>query len=294
MNKVVITPQIQFSNKLLQVDVPMSQYVEVICVGNELLIGKTFNTNAQWLTKRITTLGLNTRRVTVVSDDVNEISLAISEAIQRSPAFILTTGGLGPTFDDKTLEGLAKFLGTGIEVNEEALRMVKEKYLSYAQEGRMKATELTPHRVKMAKLPGGSKPLPNPIGTAPAVAAEHQNVTIIALPGVPSEMKSIFDESVAPLLKQAAHGVTFFETSIESSKVMESEMAPLIGKVMHSNPHVYIKSHPKGTERVPRIEFHLSTTAKDSNTARKLVSKALLELTELIQGKGGKIKALKS
>jgi len=272
----------------------MNQYVEIICVGNELLIGKTLNTNAQWLAKRVTTLGLNVRRVTVVSDDINEISLAISEAIQRSPAFILTTGGLGPTFDDKTLEGLAKALGTGIEVNEEALAIVKAKYLSYAQEGRMEAAELTPHRVKMAKLPDGSKPLPNPIGTAPAVAAEHQNVTIIALPGVPSEMKSIFDESVTPLLKQAAHGVTFFETSIESSKVMESEMAPLIDKVMYGNPHVYIKSHPKGTERVPRIEFHLSTTAKDSNTARKRVSNALLELTELIQGKGGKIKAVKS
>ena len=272
----------------------MNQPVEIICVGNELLIGKTLNTNAQWLTKRVTTLGLATRRVTVVGDDIDEIACAITEAIQRSPGFILTTGGLGPTFDDKTLEGLAKALGQRIEVNEEALRMVKEKYLSYAAEGRMEAAELTPHRVKMAKLPEGSNPLPNPIGTAPAVIAEHENVTVIALPGVPSEMKSIFDESVAPLLKQAAHGVTFFETSIESATVMESEMAPLIDRVMHSNPHVYIKSHPKGTERVPRIEFHLSTTAKDSSTARQRVTQALLELSQLIQGKGGKIKAVKS
>ena len=272
----------------------MDQSVEIICVGNELLIGKTLNTNAQWLTKRITTLGLTTRRVTVVGDNIDEISCAINEAIQRSPTFILTTGGLGPTFDDKTLEGLAKALGRRIEVNEEALKMVKEKYLSYVQEGRMEVAELTPHRVKMAKLPEGATPLRNPVGTAPAVVAEHENVTIIALPGVPSEMKSIFDESVASVLKQAAHGVTFFETSIESTKVMESEMAPLIDKVMHSNPHVYIKSHPKGAERVPRIEFHLSTTAKDSSTARKHVSKALLQLTELIQEKGGKIKPIKA
>jgi nicotinamide-nucleotide amidase len=272
----------------------MAQSVEIICVGNELLIGKTLNTNAQWLTKRITTLGLTTRRITVVGDNINEISSAIQEAIQRNPVFILTTGGLGPTFDDKTLEGLATALGCRTEVNEEALRMVKEKYLSYAREGRMEAAELTPHRVKMAKLPEGAKPLSNPVGTAPAVSIEHENVTIIALPGVPSEMKSIFDESVASVLKQAAHGVTFFETSIEASKVMESEMAPLVDKVMHSNPHVYIKSHPKGTERVPRIEFHLSTTAEDSNTARKRVSKALLQLTELIQEKDGKIKPIKS
>ena len=272
----------------------MNQIVEIICVGNELLIGKTLNTNAQWLTKRVTTLGLTTRRVTVVGDDINEISCAIKEAIQRSPGFILTTGGLGPTFDDKTLEGLAEALGRSMEVNEEALKMVKEKYLSYAREGRMEAAELTPHRVKMAKLPEGATPLRNPVGTAPAVSIEHENVTIIALPGVPSEMKRIFDESVASVLKQAAGNVTFFETSIESTKVIESEMAPLIEKVMHSNPHVYIKSHPKGAERVPRIEFHLSTTAKDSSTARKQVSKALIQLTELIQEKGGKIKPIKS
>ncbi|HDQ05888.1 MAG TPA: nicotinamide mononucleotide deamidase-related protein [Candidatus Bathyarchaeota archaeon] len=272
----------------------MGQSVEIICIGNELLIGKTLNTNAQWLTRRVTTLGLTTRRITVVGDDIDEISSAIKEAIQRRPRFILITGGLGPTFDDKTLEGLAEALGRSMEINEEALKMIKEKYLSYAREGRMEAAELTPHRVKMAKLPEGATPLRNPVGTAPAVSIEHENVTIISLPGVPSEMKSIFDESVASVLKKAAGNVIFFETGIETTKVMESEMAPLIEKVMHSNPRVYIKSHPKGAERVPRIEFHLSTTAKDSGTARKEVSKALVQLRKLIQEKGGKIKPIKS
>jgi nicotinamide-nucleotide amidase len=272
----------------------MDQSVEIICVGNELLIGKTLNTNAQWLAKRITTLGLITRRVTVVGDDIDEISSAIKDAIQRNPSFLITTGGLGPTFDDKTPEGLAKALGRRIEVNGEALKMVKEKYLRYVQEGRIDVAELTPPRVKMAKLPEGATPLFNPVGTAPAVVVQHENVTIIALPGVPSEMKSIFDMSVASVLKQAARGVTFFETSIEATKVVESEMAPLIDKVMHNNPYVYIKSHPKGSERVSRIEFHLSTTAKNSSTARKRVSRALLQLSELIQEEGGKIKPVKS
>jgi nicotinamide-nucleotide amidase len=272
----------------------MNQSVEIICVGNELLIGKTLNTNAQWLAKRITTLGLNTRRVTVVADDINEISNAIKEAIQRNPNFLITTGGLGPTFDDKTLEGIAEALKRRIEINEEALMMVKKKYLNYVQEGRIEVAELTPPRIKMAKFPEEATPISNPVGTAPAVVMKHENVTILALPGVPSEMKSIFDESIAPVLKQAAHNVTFFETSIEATKVIESEMAPLIDKVMHNNPYVYIKSHPKGAERVPRIEFHLSTTAKDSTIARKHAINALLQLSELIQEKGGKIKPVKS
>jgi nicotinamide-nucleotide amidase len=273
----------------LRSEVPRDQSVEIICVGNELLIGKTLNTNAKWLAKRITT-----RRVTVVGDDIDEIYIAIKEAIQRNPSFLITTGGLGPTFDDKTLEGLAKALERRIEINEEALKMVKMKYLSYVQEGRIEMAELTPARVKMAKLPQGATPIFNPVGTAPAVVVKHENVTIIALPGVPSEMKSIFDESVASALKQASQGVTFFEASIEATKVIESEISPLIDKVMHNNPYVYIKSHPKGAERIPRIEFHLSTTAKDSSTARKHVSKALVQLSELIQEKGGKFKLIKS
>jgi len=272
----------------------MNKPVEIICIGNELLIGKTLNTNAQWLAKRITSLGLDTRRVTVVSDNIAEISCVIQETIQRSPSFILTTGGLGPTFDDKTLEGIAEALERKTKVNEEALNMIKEKYLSYAQEGRMETAELTPHRLKMAKFPEGATPLHNPSGTAPAVSIEHENVTVIALPGVPSEMKSIFDYSVAPLIRQAAHGVIFFETSIHSTKIMESEAAPLIDKVMQNNSHVYIKSHPKGTERFPYIEFHLSTTAKDTITAKNRVSNALIQLTEMIQVKGGTIKAAKS
>jgi nicotinamide-nucleotide amidase len=272
----------------------MDQSVEIICVGNELLIGKTLNTNAQWLAKRITTLGLTIRRIIVIADTINEVSKVIKEAIQRNPNFLITTGGLGPTFDDKTLEGVAKALERRIEINKEALKMVKKKYLNYAQEGRIELSELTPHRIKMAKLPEGATPLSNPVGTAPAVILKHKNVTLIALPGVPSEMKSIFHDSVASILKQAARGVTFFETSIEATKIIESDMAPLIEKVMQNNPYVYIKSHPKGAERVPHIEFHLSTTAKDSTTARKHVTKALLQLSELVQEKDGKIKLAKT
>jgi len=270
----------------------MAQSIELISVGTELLIGKTLNTNAQWIAKRITSLGLSVRRVTVVGDDINKISTAVQEALERKLSFLITTGGLGPTFDDKTLEGIAKALERQLETNERALEMVKEKYRKYVEEGRMEKAELTPPRVKMAKLPEGAKPLPNPVGTAPGVITTCEGATIISLPGVPSEMKAIFEESVVPLLKQVAGDVTFFETSIVATGVMESEMAPLIDRVMHDNPYVYIKSHPRGEERTPRLEFHLSTTAENSNVAKNRVSKALIQLSEMIQLKGGKISLL--
>jgi molybdenum cofactor synthesis domain-containing protein len=261
----------------------MNNYVEIICVGNELLIGKTLNTNSQWLGKRITTLGLTTHRITVVGDDVNEISCAIIEAIRRKSRFIISTGGLGPTFDDKTLEGIAKALKRKILLNQEALKMIKDKYFEYSQDGKKEPVELTPHRIKMAMLPQGSKPIPNSVGTAPAVIIEHNNLIIIALPGVPSEMKSIFEKSVTSLLKPFSEGTSFFEISINSTRVMESEIAPIIDKVMKSVPSVYIKSHPKGTESSPQIELHLSTYGKDADKAKDHLNKAVQQLTKLIK-----------
>ena len=264
--------------------------MEIICVGNELLIGKTLNTNAHWMARRATPLGISVKRITIVGDDVGEIADAIREALQRKPKFIITTGGLGPTFDDKTLEGIAKALNRKLKVNEKALKMVKEKYETYFREGKMERVELTPPRVKMATLPEGTEPLPNPIGTAPGVMTNIEGTFVIALPGVPQEMEAIFEESVASLLKKEAGGITFFETSIYADNIMESTLAPLIDIVMHDNPYVYIKSHPKGEEKKPHLEIHFSTTAKDSKTAKDRLGKAIIRLSELIENNGGKIK----
>jgi molybdenum cofactor synthesis domain-containing protein len=268
----------------------MKQQMEIICVGNELLIGKTLNTNAHWMARRATSLGILVKRITIVSDDVDEIADAIREALQRKPKFIITTGGLGPTFDDKTLEGIAKALNRKLKVNEKALKMVKEKYETYFREGKMERVDLTPPRVKMATLPEGTEPLPNPIGTAPGVMANIEGTFLIALPGVPPEMEAIFEESVASLLKKEAGETTFFETSIYTDNIMESTLAPLIDIAMHGNPYVYIKSHPKGEEKKPHLEIHFSTTAKDSKTAKDRLGKAIIQLSELIEKNGGKIK----
>lgn len=268
--------------------------MEIICIGNELLIGKTLNTNAQWMAKRATSLGVMVKRITVVGDEINEIATIIREAIKRKPNFIITTGGLGPTFDDKTLEGIAKALNRKLEVNEEALKMVKEKYEKYFKEGKMDKVELTPPRVKMAKLPEDAEPLPNPIGTAPGVKLAVNAVLLVALPGVPSEMEAIFEESVAPLLRKSAGKVTFFETSVYADGIMESALAPLIDKTMRENPYVYIKSHPRGEEKKPHMEIHFSTTAEDSQTAKNRLGKAVIQLSELIEESGGKVKLKRS
>jgi molybdenum cofactor synthesis domain-containing protein len=271
----------------------ITRQIEIVCVGNELLIGKTVNTNAAWMAKRATSLGMEVKRITVVADDVVEIAEATIEALNRKPGFIVTTGGLGPTFDDKTLEGISRALGKRLEVSDKALEMVKAKYESYVKQGRIGKVELTSPRIKMTKLPEKSEPLENPVGTAPGVLLKVKGTTLIALPGVPSEMKAIFEESVVPLLKKQAGDTTFFETSIFADSVMESTLAPLIDQAMHENPWVYIKSHPKSEEEKPHIELHFSTTAKDSRIAKNRLEKAIMQLSELIRESGGVVRIQK-
>ncbi len=94
----------------------MTSDIEIICVGNELLIGKVLNTNAQWLSKRATSLGINVKRITVAADELSEICAVVRETLQRKPQFVITTGGLGPTFDDKTIAGIAKALNRELRV----------------------------------------------------------------------------------------------------------------------------------------------------------------------------------
>jgi molybdenum cofactor synthesis domain-containing protein len=256
--------------------------LEIICIGNELLIGKTLNTNENWLAGRATALGFKVIRITTVGDEIELIRAAIREALFRKPKFVLITGGLGPTYDDKTLEGVAEALGKPLRIDGEALKMVEAKYASYSKDRGEEKIELTPERVKMTMLPEGAEPLHNRVGTAPGVMLNLPDTCLILLPGVPSEMKAIFEDSVAETMRNVAGVVRFYEESFLVDGIMESSIAPLIEKARHNNPHVYIKSHPKCEERSPHLEIHLSTMAEDAETARKRLGDAKKQLLELI------------
>ena len=263
--------------------------VEIISVGNELLIGKISNTNAQYLSKQATNLGTNITRTTTIPDVIDDIASALQEALKRKPRFIITTGGLGPTFDDKTLAGIAKALNQKLTVNPQALDMVKEKYEAYAKSKNIQtAVELTQPRIKMATLPQKITLIRNPIGTAPAIQAKANDTIIFVLPGVPREMEAIFQETIAPLLRQVAKGKAFYGKSLYVHDIMESALAPLIDTVMQTNPDVYIKSHPKGEENKPYIEIHLSITSEDKQKAQEKLEEAATQLAKLITRNHGK------
>ena len=267
----------------------MTVNVEIICIGNELLIGKIMNTNAHWLATQATILGANVQRITVIQDNLQEIANAINEAKARKPNFIITTGGLGPTFDDMTLQGVAIALGNKLEVNPIALEMVKQRCIEYAKKrGLPTDIELTPPRLKMARFPEKTEPVTNPKGTAPGLRTELDGAVMFVLPGVPSEMEAIFTETIMPLIKQAVGEGVFCQRSLFVKGIIESHLAPLIDQVMASNKGVYIKSHPTmGTESKPYTELHMTMRTNEPNPAEKL-QKAAKEIAILIESNGGK------
>lgn len=263
---------------------------ELITIGNELLIGKILNTNMQWLTSAITELGGNVVRVTTVGDYVENIASALLEAFNRKADFIITCGGLGPTFDDKTLEALSKAVNMPLELDGAALRLMKKSY-KFWHNSDDERYELTPSRLKMARLPYGAEPLYNPVGSASGVYLKYSGTKIVALPGVPVEMKTIFKEHVAPIIRDLVGDIFRTEGSVKVTEIGESNIAPLIDEVMNEFQDVYVKSHPK---REPKLwlELHFSSVSNNKEITEKSVREAMSRLSKLIINHGGKVEPI--
>lgn len=260
-------------------------FAEILAVGNELLIGEVLDTNTNYLAKHLTAMGVIVLRATICRDEIDEISSNLENIIERvtfpgPPDFVIITGGLGPTFDDLTLEGVAKATGKELEKNEKALKMIKEKY-------KILGEKLTRHREKMAFLPIDAMPLSNPVGVAPGVLLNYRKVTIICLPGVPAEMKAIFEESITQLICDKDEVTSFIEANINITGIMESSLAPQIEALMEEFPDVWIKSHPMGLEGLkPFIRVHI-TGMGVPETLIKTIEEVQKELALRIEELGG-------
>jgi competence/damage-inducible protein CinA-like protein len=164
----------------------------VIAVGSELLRAGRKDTNAEWLVARLAGLGVETVWRAAVDDDEARIARLVTTALELSDIVILT-GGLGPTDDDRTRVGVARALGEPIERDEAVELELADRFL---RRGRV----ASPAQSRQADRPRGAAWIPNPIGTAPGLLAEREGRVVIALPGVPAEMKAMFDATVAPRL----------------------------------------------------------------------------------------------
>ncbi len=258
--------------------------IEMLMIGNEILIGKTQDTNSNWMIKRITKYGHRVKRIITIGDELEVISETLKEMIKRNPDLIIISGGLGPTFDDITLEGIALGLNRKIELNEHALKLIRKAYKQAYERGLLKLEGMTKERKKMAYLPQGSIPLPNTIGTAPGVRVREQNTTIYMLPGVPRELKSIFRNVIIPFLKETKG--EFIEKGFLFSGIGESQIAPYTNSLEEKYSQLWIKTHPRiGLS----VEVEVSITAFNVERGEELIDKALDELKDIVIKLEGKI-----
>lgn len=260
---------------------------EIITLGRELLIGKTINTNGSWIADQLTALGIIVTRICVAGDQISEISSAIAESLSRRPSILITTGGLGSTYDDQTVDGLSTALNLPKDINKEALQLVQAKYDA------MKL-EMTSSRYKLAMMPIGSHPLVNECGSAPGVFVEHRGSMIFALPGVPREMMAMFMSQVLRFIQSRIPSMTFRERSFIIEGMPESSLAPIIDGWIPSNRRVYLKSHPRGTESKPIITIHLSVLGSDPYSLDSILLNSERSFSRLVLKAGGKVRRQKS
>jgi molybdenum cofactor synthesis domain-containing protein len=252
--------------------------IEILCIGTELLSGITPNTNAYSLCSRITNVGGIVKRVTAVCDDLGEISSAVKESLARKPDILITTGGLGATYDDMTLEALAAALGKKVVLDRRAVEMLKKSY-----EMRNLHYELTESRLKMATIPEGSTPIQNPVGSAPAIMEQVDDISIFCLPGVPSEMQAIFEEYILPQIKKSVGKFVAEELNYNTRGITEAMIAPILIKIVRSHPKnmIYLKTHPRGyyRKKTPQIKIQLISRGHNE----KEVKNRLATISKIIE-----------
>ena len=198
---------------------------EILSQGDEVVTGQIADTNAAWLSDRLTELGFTLRRHTAIGDRPADICAALLDIAQRSD-FCVCTGGLGPTDDDHTARAVADAFGRPLQFDDEAMRQIESMY----QKFRRVMPEINR---RQAWLPTGATRLDNAWGTAPGFAVRHGRCAFVFLPGVPREMKPMFDERVRPMLRtsfalESAHLVT-----LRTVGIGESEMQARVGTVEH-------------------------------------------------------------
>jgi molybdenum cofactor synthesis domain-containing protein len=205
----------------------------VLTIGNELVSGDVANTNASWLAKRLAPLGVETRLIAVVPDEIEAIAELIRREAPRVDVLIVT-GGLGGTPDDLTREAIAQ-----------TFDVPQEEFPELAADLRVRFARDPEYAARWARLPRGSRPLPNPLGGAPGFVVEN----VYVLPGLPAEMEAMFDSVAGEIRGGPPIGVWR-----RTYRTRESVIAPALVEVGERWPAVLVGSYPTFAEDGPTVE----------------------------------------
>lgn len=248
----------------------------LLTIGDELLIGQTTNTNATWLGERLSRLGLHVERTVTVGDDPEQMETELDRAVQDAQLTIIT-GGLGPTHDDVTRQVLAEYFDAGLRTDD---RIMDQLRRYYERRGR----QMPSAGRKLAQIPTGFETLENPVGAAvglwyePSVQGEERKVA--ALPGIPEEMKGIFESAVQPRVEATSDVRSVTYRTLVTSGIGESALQErLDGLVDRLGDGLHLAYLPSTSG----VRLRLTATGDDSTGAEARLSR----LEEEIRGRAG-------
>jgi nicotinamide-nucleotide amidase len=220
---------------------------EIIAVGSELLTPYRLDTNSLFLTSELNQLGFRVIHKTVVGDAPDEMRASFRHALE-SAELIVASGGLGPTDDDRTRETVAELLGRKLRLNDEILHGIQERFRRFGR-------AMPEINVRQAMIPEGAVILPNPRGTAAGLWLEAGGRIVILLPGVPMELRAMFEAEVKPRLAKLGQTERLFARDLRITGLTESEaeqrVAPLYA--LYPDTETTILAAPTGIQLHPRI-----------------------------------------
>ena len=240
---------------------PNSKGVEILSIGTELLLGNIINTNAQWISEQLSQLGLNHFRQSTVGDNCDRIIKVIQEISTRSN-LLITTGGLGPTPDDLTTEAIAKSFNVSLFERPHLWDEIKQKLSN------SKLQDDSSSLRKQCFFPKNAQIINNPRGTAPGMICEPvKGFTILTFPGVPSEMKTMWEETAYDFIKtKFSDNYSFFSNTLKFAGIGESSVAEKINDLLNlKNPTVAPYAN------LGEVKLRITARAKNDLEAKNII-----------------------
>jgi nicotinamide-nucleotide amidase len=248
--------------------------VEIIAVGTELLLGQLVDTNTSFIARQLAANGIDVHATHAVGDNRERIAAAIKASLTRAEGLIVT-GGLGPTVDDLTKEAVCTALDLGVELYEPALRQMEAVFAALGR-------PMRENNRKQAELPRGSRPLPNPNGTAPGfISFARDTKFVVCMPGVPREMKPMLAEQVVPFLRERlGTGEAIYTRVLHTIRLGESEIDHRIADLFRGgeNPKIAVLAHDF------RADVKITAKACSNAAADAMIAPVQREIEHRLRG----------
>lgn len=246
---------------------------EILCIGTEILMGDIINTNAAYIAKELAGLGINVYHQSVVGDNPQRLKESLALAFSRAD-IVITTGGLGPTYDDLSKETIAAYFNRKLVMDEESLHAIECHFLRLNR-------VMTDNNKKQAMMPEGCVIFANHNGTAPGCAiegkGEQQGKTAIMLPGPPREMKPMFEQGVKPFLlkdsdtRLVSHTMHFFG-------IGESMLESILHELMEESTNPTVAPYAKTGE----VQLRVTARVKQGEDAEALLQPVMEQIKEKV------------